>query len=266
MSRVLKTLDFDEVLKIHEVLAADFAAADDPISPAGIKSRDLLESAVSRQFTGYGGRLKYPTAVQNAASLAYGICCNHPFHNGNKRTSLVALLCHLDRNDLTFEGNVSHHDLYDFILRVARHGFAARQGKGDQSDAEVEEMARWIRKRSRVIDRKERIITFRELARILSTFGYVLENFRANMCDVVRYDERRSWLGLRKRAERIRVTRMGYPGDGVPVSKGELHRVRQQCHLTDKDGVDAHAFYAKYRPTDYFVATYRGTLRRLARI
>lgn len=266
MSKPIKTLGCDEVLKIHDVLAADFAAADDPISPAGIKSHDLLESAVSRQFTGFGGRLKYPTAVQNAASLAYGICCNHPFHNGNKRTSLVALLCHLDRNDLTFEGEVSHQQLYDFILRVAGHGFSSRGGKGDQSDEEVEEMARWIRKRSRVIDRKERIITFRELAGILSTYGFVLEDFRNNMCDVVKYDERRSWLGLRKRSERIRVTRMGYPGDGVAVGKGELRRVREQCALTDRHGVDAHAFYAKSRPTDYFVATYRGTLRRLARV
>ena len=108
---MLSTLSASEVLAIHDVLAADFAAADDPISPAGVKSMNLLESAVSRQFTGYEGRLKYDTPILNAASLTYGICSNHPFHNGNKRTSLVAMLCHLDRNDLTFEDGLAHDEL-----------------------------------------------------------------------------------------------------------------------------------------------------------
>ena len=111
---MLNTLSPDEVRAIHEVLAADFAAAADPISPPGVKSQHLLESAVSRQFTGYEGKLKYSTSVTNAAALTYGVCCNHPFHNGNKRTSLVAMLCHLDKNDLMFSEKVSHDELYDW--------------------------------------------------------------------------------------------------------------------------------------------------------
>ena len=46
----------------------------------------LLESAIARQDAGFAGQLKYPTAVVNAATLGYGLCLNHPFHNGNKRT------------------------------------------------------------------------------------------------------------------------------------------------------------------------------------
>ncbi|MEQ1694067.1 MAG: type II toxin-antitoxin system death-on-curing family toxin [Gemmatimonas sp.] len=123
------TLTASDVLAIHETLAADFAAAADPISPAGIKSHDLLESAVSRQFTGYDSRLKYNTPTSNAASLTFGICCNHPFHNGNKRTALVSLLCHLDRNDLAIDHTTTHDDLYAFMLKVASHGFSEKSAK-----------------------------------------------------------------------------------------------------------------------------------------
>ncbi|WP_332741278.1 type II toxin-antitoxin system death-on-curing family toxin [Hydrogenophaga sp.] len=262
---MLNTLSPDEVRAIHEVLAADFAAAADPISPPGVKSQHLLESAVSRQFTGYEGRVKYNTPVINAAALTYGVCCNHPFHNGNKRTSLVAMLCHLDKNDLMFSEKVSHDELYDFMLKVASHGFSPRSG-GDHSDVEVEEMGRWIRKRTRKVERGERIVTFRELRGILNTHGFVLENFDNNTCDVVKYDKTGGFLGLGQRTVRVRTMRMGYPGDGTVVGKSQLREVRARCLLSEVNGVDSHAFYRRERPTDFFVSTYRGTLRRLARV
>jgi len=58
----------------------------------------LLASAVARQESGYGNTLKYHEPIINAATLLYGICNDHPFHNGNKRTALVCALAHLDRN------------------------------------------------------------------------------------------------------------------------------------------------------------------------
>lgn len=264
---MINTLNTQDVLSIHNILTADFAAAADPISPAGIKSPNLLESAVTRQFTGFDGRLKYNTPVTNAASLTYGICCNHPFHNGNKRTSLVAMLCHLDKNDLTFDEKVSHNELYDFMLKVAGHGFVERAGRAaDQSDSEVELMGRWIRKRTRRVERGERIVTFRELKAILRTYGFEFEDLRDNSYDLVRYEQQSVWLGLGKRTHRTRIMRMAYPSDGQVVGRALLRDVRERCSLTEQHGIDSHSFYAKSRPTDYFVSTYRGTLRRLARV
>jgi death on curing protein len=98
---------------MHEILATDFAASDDPISPAGLRSKDLLASAVSRQNTAFGDQTKYDTAIAGAATLTYSICANHPFHNGNKRTALVSLLCHLDANEKTFDDDVSQEQLYE---------------------------------------------------------------------------------------------------------------------------------------------------------
>lgn len=262
---MINTLSTQDVISIHEVLATDFLAAEDPISPPGIKSLHLLESAVARQLTGLGDRLKYDSAVLNAASLIYGICCNHPFYNGNKRTALVVLLCHLDKNDLTFEEHVSHRDLYDFMIKVAGHGFAEKKSKSRGADTEVEQMGKWIRARTRKIQRGERIITFRELKSILARHGYQLEDLRDNSCDLVRYEEKKIWLGFGKKTERVRVMRIGYPGDGVTIGKAQLKEIRERCRLIERHGVDSHLFYSNARPADYFVATYRGTLRRLAR-
>lgn len=263
---VVHTLTAADVLSIHEVLAADFAIADDPISPPGVKSMHLLESAVSRQTTGHGGMMKYDTSATSAASLTYGICSNHPFHNGNKRTSLVAMLCHLDKNEFTIAEKVAHAELYEFILKVARHGFAEKIGRRDQSDVEVQEMAKWIRKRTRKIERGERIVTFRELMSILSAYDFEFEDFHDNTCDLVRYENTSVFLGLGRRTNRTRIMRMGFPGPGQVVSRALLKEVRERCELTDKHGIDSHAFYAKERPTDYFIMAYRGTLRRLSRV
>lgn len=89
-----------EVLQIHEALIADFAAADDPISPPGLRSEHLLSSALTRPQTSLGEEWKYPTVELAAAALLHSLVMNHPFHNGNKRTGVVAMLVFLDSNGL----------------------------------------------------------------------------------------------------------------------------------------------------------------------
>jgi death-on-curing protein len=122
-----RCLTNEEVLSIHGELVEDFIRSNDPIEPSGIKSHHLLESAVARQLTSLGGEMKYSDPVANAASLCYGVCSNHPFHNGNKRTALVSMLCHLDRNGLTLTESVTQSELYSFMLKVASHHFAPRR-------------------------------------------------------------------------------------------------------------------------------------------
>src|SRR5437667_1950835 len=94
----IETLTKEDVLRIHEYLVRDFAQSDDPIAPSGVRSEALLESAIGRQHVALGDEMKYATIHENAATLLYGLCLDHPFHNGNKRTALVAMLVHLDRN------------------------------------------------------------------------------------------------------------------------------------------------------------------------
>ena len=86
----IEMISMDDVIYIHERLVVDAQESDDPISPPGVKDHGLLESAISRQHAGYDGQLKYDDPIANAATLCYGICCNHALHNGNKRTALVS--------------------------------------------------------------------------------------------------------------------------------------------------------------------------------
>src|SRR5262245_17511958 len=95
------------------------------MSPSGVRSLALLESAVFRQSVSLGSTRKYPDPLSNAATLAFGLCCDHPFYNGNKRTALVAMLVHLDRNHLCLY-RTTQSMLYQFMLAVANHSLGVR--------------------------------------------------------------------------------------------------------------------------------------------
>ncbi|MEM6405289.1 MAG: type II toxin-antitoxin system death-on-curing family toxin [Pseudomonadota bacterium] len=125
--QLIKKLTKEDVLHIHDRLVSDAVDSEDPISPPGIKDEDMLESAIARQNVGFGGKLKYDDPISNAATLCYGICSNHPLHNGNKRTALVSMLCHLDKNNYTFNDRANQDLLYSFMLKVASHNIAPKK-------------------------------------------------------------------------------------------------------------------------------------------
>jgi len=264
----LQTLTVDDVTRIHARLVEDFSETDTPILPAGIKSMALLESAVHRQHTGIGGILKYPSAVENAATLTYGICCDHPFHNGNKRTALVAMLVHLDRNKLSLYG-VGQRDLFDLIIKVASHSLLIRKrhrgGHMSSSDEEVKALTRWIRENADKIVRGERPIIYRELRRILSRFDFHLENPKGNQIEVVKYEAATTgFFSSAPQVKRKHVASIGYPGENLEVALKVIKQVRTICRLREEDGVDSASFYDDTIVLDSFINRYRSILRRLA--
>jgi death on curing protein len=271
----LRTLSVEDVLQIHGILVEDFAASSDPIYPPGVKSLDLLNSAVSRQFTSLGGQLKYPGLIANAATLAFGLCCDHPFHNGNKRAALVALLVHLDRNKLTLH-QTRQKELFDMIISVADHsiglppestrrGRALREGRR-RADDEVSALATWIERRADKVIRGEKPVTYRELRKILEAFGYSLQNPKGNRIDIVKLET--VTVGLFRKTQQVRPKHIGsvpYPGDHQEVGLRILKDVRRVCRLTEEEGCDTEAFYNQAAVIDAFVNRYRTILRRLAR-
>jgi len=271
----LKVLSIEDVLQIHGILVEDFARSGDPIYPPGVRSMDLLASAVSRQETGLSGRMKYPDPVSNAATLTFGLCMDHPFHNGNKRTALVAMLVHLDRNRLTLYAT-RQKDLFDMIISVADHsigrrkespreGRARRRNRRD-SDEEVGALSNWINHRSAKVRRGERPITYRELRKILEGFGYSLQNPKGNRIEVVKQETVVTGLfRKRQRVEFKHIGSIGYPGDHQEVPIKVLKYARRICSLTEEDGCDTNAFYESAAVIDTFVNRYRTILRRLAR-
>lgn len=271
--RNLANIEFltkQDVIEIHERLTSDAAESDDPISPPGIKNEGLLESAIARQHAGFGGQIKYDTAISNAATLCYGICCNHPLHNGNKRTALVALLCHLDKNGFTFNHKTNQDILYTFMISVASHKVAQKQRfkkHHDQSDAEIAAMTDWITKKTRKIEKGERSLSYSELEKVLREHDVYFENHKNNYVDVVKYSYETRRKGLFSR-EKIRVgckvANVPY-WPGRPVGKKLVKSIRRQAGLTHDDGVDSALFYGTETPPDEFIQKYKKVLRKLAK-
>lgn len=274
MSNGVWALSVEDVLAIYEVLVEDFRGASDPISPAGVRDRGLLESAVHRQSTAFDGHVKYDHPLLSAASLAYGLCCDHAFYNGNKRTALVAMLVHLDRNGLTLPG-VSQADLFDLMIAIADHKLASekdRRRRGEEAgrpspDEEVQSIHRWLRERAERIERGERVITYRQLRQALKQFNIEVQVVDANRVELVRFEERASGLPFFRKTQRARVKlgTVGYRDEGTDIAKSELKKIREMCGLTEEKGVDSRSFYSSGVVVDDFVCRYRRVLHRLSR-
>lgn len=128
----------DDVTRIHFALVKIFKEAGDPIAPAGVRPGGLLESALGRPRTSLGKVEKYPSLALKAGAVLHSLIANHPFHNGNKRTSLVATLAFLERNGHRI--TAPDDDLFDLVLAVAcrRHPFSGGP------DASVEAIGEWF--------------------------------------------------------------------------------------------------------------------------
>lgn len=261
--RPLSFLTNDELLDIHAALARDFADSDDPIAPPGIKSPHLLASTVTRPQTSFGNELKYPTVEMAAAALMHSVVLNHCFHNGNKRTALVAMLAFLDRNALI--ATCTEEDLFRFTIRVAQHRLVPIHWD-NLPDREVIEIARWIRSNSRRVEKGERPIPWLRLKRILSAFDCDCRPppGKGNRLDISRHVEIKRRIG-RKRHKTLH-TQVAYAGDGTTVEKDTVHKIRDELELDERNGYDTKVFYEAAAEPDDFVQLYRMVLRRLARL
>ena len=123
MTRKIEWLSLPLVLAIHdEQLVAHGGSG-------GVRDIALLEFALNRPLN----KRNYEDAElpELAAAYAYGIGRNHPFVDGNKRTSLLALYTFLGINGVDFI--VAEADAAAIILSLA---------SGEVSE---ESLARWIR-------------------------------------------------------------------------------------------------------------------------
>ena len=86
------------VLAIHDDAVEMFGGT------AGIRDDGLLESALSRPQHKFAYESE-ATLFDLAAALCHGICKNHPFLDGNKRTALLSARAFLFLNGHAFEPN-----------------------------------------------------------------------------------------------------------------------------------------------------------------
>ena len=104
----MKTLSKEQVLRLHNALLETFGGT------AGVRDDGLLESALNAPFATFGGQYLYPSVQAKAAQLGFGLVCNHPFVDGNKRIGAHVMLVFLAINGI--ELDYTQEELIDIIL------------------------------------------------------------------------------------------------------------------------------------------------------
>ncbi len=93
----MRYLDIETVVAINKSMTRSFGGA------FGIRDRGLLKSAIAQLRQTFCDIDLYPSVVDKAARLAYGITTYQPFIDGNKRTAAACAAAFLEMNDYSFE-------------------------------------------------------------------------------------------------------------------------------------------------------------------
>ena len=104
-------LTVTEVAELHEKLI------DVTGGSHGVRDMGLLESAVLGCYQTFGDVELYPTIMEKAARMAYAVCKNHPFIDGNKRAAVTSMLVMLRLNGIV--PSYTHEELIALGLGVA---------------------------------------------------------------------------------------------------------------------------------------------------
>lgn len=107
----MKILSKRQILMLHTALISQTGGLD------GVRDEGLLESALNAPFQTFAEQDLYPTVLEKAARLGYGIIRNHPFLDGNKRIGTHAMLVFLDINQLSL--SYEDEELILTILQIA---------------------------------------------------------------------------------------------------------------------------------------------------
>ena len=83
----------------------------------GLRDRGLLESALDMPKASFGGQFLHESIFDMAAAYLFHICKNHPFVDGNKRTSLAVAMTFLYANG--YRINAEFKDLEQLAVDTA---------------------------------------------------------------------------------------------------------------------------------------------------
>jgi len=112
--------NIDAVIAIHgEVLSAHGG------SP-GLRSRDLLESAIAAPQATMMGEPKISDPIEIAAADLFYLCSNRAFVDGNKRVGLVTCLVFLSENGL-LENEEPDVDAWENLTLAVAAGVLRRE-------------------------------------------------------------------------------------------------------------------------------------------
>lgn len=172
-------ISVEDVLKAHYLICEYFESETGERSLYGVKSFNLLSSAVARQSVSIGNVYKYKTNIDKAATVFYGLVKNHAFHDGNKRTALLSLLFFLYKI-----GRVPTEKQKDFEKLtevVASDNYNEYKQWKDFSkdkldiDKKISFISRMLSKLTTKKDESYKALTYRELRTAIRPYGFDLE-------------------------------------------------------------------------------------------
>ncbi len=130
-SSKIKYLSVARVLYIHDRMVKLFGGSQ------GVRDLGLLESAVYRPQASFDGKDLYQTVFDKAAALLQSLLKNHPFVDGNKRTSLTSAGISLKINGYSLVN--AHEEEVNFAIKV------------DNAHLSLEQISKWLKDHSRKI-------------------------------------------------------------------------------------------------------------------
>jgi death-on-curing protein len=113
MSEALRHPTIEAVLAIHREVLAAHGGGD------GLRSRDLLESAIAAPTATMMGIPVMSDPLEIASAYLFYLCSNHPFVDGNKRVALATCLVFLSANGLLPSESLDTDDWESLTLDVA---------------------------------------------------------------------------------------------------------------------------------------------------
>lgn len=107
----MKILSKRQILMLHTALIAQTGGID------GVRDEGLLDSAINAPFQTFAEQDLYPTVLEKAARLGFGLISNYPFLDGNKRIGAHAMLTFMGVNQINL--CCTDEELISLILQVA---------------------------------------------------------------------------------------------------------------------------------------------------
>lgn len=121
----IKYLSEGEVIAINEEMIARFGGL------YGVKASHMLSLAVGRPQMSVAFQDAYKTIFDKAAAMFHSIINNHPFLDGNKRTSLFSAVLFLEYNCK--------------IVEFKRKEAVKFTRKAHNQDYTVEQISKWLK-------------------------------------------------------------------------------------------------------------------------
>lgn len=125
---VIQYLSEAEVIAINEEMVAQFGGLH------GVKDLHMLSLAVGRPQMSVAFQDAYKSIFDKAAAMFHSIINNHPFLDGNKRTSLFSAILFLEKNGWSVE--FRRKETVKFVR------------KAHNEDYTVEQISQWLKMHS----------------------------------------------------------------------------------------------------------------------